>query len=57
MARALRVPRSLFTTRVAKASPSQSSQMIRMFFVTWRARSNTGSRSWTLDSRLSVMRM
>src|SRR3989304_6085941 len=45
MPMALIVPRSLFTTRVASASPSQSSQMITRFLVTWGGRSRTGRRS------------
>ncbi len=56
-ARALMVPRSLLTTRVARASPSQSSQMMTRFLDTWSARSRAGRKSLTPESFLSVMRM
>ena len=44
-ARTLIVPRSLFTTSVASASPSTSSQMITKFFVTCSTFSSTGRMS------------
>ena len=56
-ASALMLPRSLLTTRVASASPSTSSAMMTMFFVTWSTRSSTGSRSCTDEIFLSVIRM
>ncbi len=52
------MPRSLFTTRVASASPSTSSAMMRTSFLpVWSAFSSAGSMSWTDEIFLSVMRM
>ena len=41
----LSVPRSLFTTRVASASPSTSSAITKTFLLVWRTFSRTGRRS------------
>ena len=43
----LKVPRILFTTRVASASPSTSSAMISSGFPDWVTFSSSGSRSFT----------
>ena len=51
------VPLSLFTTSVARASPSTSSAMIRTGLPSWTAFSSAGSMSWMLEIFLSVMRM
>jgi hypothetical protein len=51
------VPRSLLTARVARASPSQSSQMIRKFLLTWRSLSRSGRMSATAEIYLSVSRI
>ena len=56
-ARMLIVPRSLFTTSVASASPSTSSQMITMSFVTCRTFSSSGRISCTAEIFLSVITM
>ena len=53
---ALMVPRSLFTTNVASASPSQSSQTMTKFFVTWSTSSRIGRMSPTAEIFLSVIR-
>ena len=56
IARTLRVPRSLLTTKVARASPSTSSAMITTFFLpTWSSFSKAGSISATAEIFLSVM--
>ena len=46
-AAAWKVPRILFTTRVANASPSMSSAMISRGFPACTTFSMIGSRSWT----------
>ena len=51
------VPRSLFTTSVASASPSTSSAMISIGLPCRTAFSSAGSMSWTLEIFLSVIRM
>ena len=56
-ARTETVPRSLFTTSVASASPSTSSAMISVGLPCWTAFSSAGSMSWTLEIFLSVIRM
>ncbi len=56
-ANTLTVPRSLLTTKVAKASPSISSEMMTRFLVTCKAFSSTGKISWIALIFLSVMRM
>ena len=49
----LNVPRSLFTTSVASASPSISSAIITTDLPVWTTFSNRGSRSFILDIFLS----
>ena len=56
-ARTETVPRSLFTTSVARASPSMSSAMISIGRPCWTAFSRPGRRSGTALIFLSVMRM
>ena len=56
-ARRLKAPRSLLTTRVARASPSMSSAMMTKFLVTLIADSRKGRRSAMAEIFLSVMRM
>jgi len=51
------VPRSLFTTRVARASPSTSSATIRSCLPCWMTFSSTGRRSWTAPIFWLAMRM
>ncbi len=51
------VPRSLFTTSVASASPSTSSAMMTIGLPCPTASSSAGSMSLTLEIFLSVMRM
>ena len=51
------VPLSLFTTSVARASPSTSSLMISVGLPCWTAFSSAGSMSWMLEIFLSVIRM
>ena len=54
----LTMPRSLFTTSVASASPSTSSAMMRRSFLpVWSAFSSAGSMSAMAEIFLSVMRM
>ena len=43
----VKVPRSLLTIRVARASPSTSSATIRSGLPAWMTRSSTGRTSWT----------
>jgi hypothetical protein len=52
-----RVPRSLFTTRVASASPSMSSAMMSNGLPVWATFSRTGSRSFMAEIFLSWIRM
>jgi hypothetical protein len=51
------VPRSLFTTSVASASPSTSSAMMRSCFWLFAIASRTGSRSFMFEIFFSLMRM
>ncbi len=51
------VPRSLFTTRVASASPSMSSATMSRFLETWRIFSSAGRISETAEIFLSVIRI
>jgi hypothetical protein len=46
-------PLSLFTTKVARASPSTSSAMINKGFPDWATGSNTGSKSFITEIFLS----
>jgi hypothetical protein len=55
-AETLMVPRSLFTTSVASASPSTSSAMIRSGLPDWAAFSSSGSRSFMAEIFLSWIR-
>ena len=52
-----KVPRSLLTTKVARASPSISSAIITTFLPICSTFSKAGNRSLTADTFLSVMRM
>ena len=54
-ARMFKVPRSLFTTKVASASPSTSSATITRFLVTCKILSKEGSNSLTAVIFLSVI--
>jgi len=56
-AQMLRTPRSLFTTRVARASPSMSSAMTRSGFPTWDTFSRMGMMSLMDATFLSWIRM
>ena len=57
-ANALKVPRSLLTTKVAKASPSISSAIITIFFLPACARASSKGRiSWMLEIFLSVIKI
>ena len=56
-ATACSVPRSLFTTSVASASPSTSSAMTSRGLLTCAMRSSAGRRSLTALIFLSVIRM
>ena len=51
------MPRSLFTTSVASASPSMSSAMIRSGRPSWTAFSSAGRMSATAEIFLSVTRI
>ncbi len=51
------VPRRRFTTRVASASPSMSSAMIRSGFCARAIDSRTGTRSFMLVIFFSLIRM
>jgi len=51
------VPRSLFTTSVARASPSMSSATMTRFLLTCTSFSSTGRMSVIAEIFLSVMRM
>ena len=51
------VPRSLFTTSVARASPSTSSAMISSGFWTWTTFSSSGRMSAIAEILRSVTRM
>jgi len=53
----VKVPRSLLTTRVARASPSTSSAMIISLRPAWTIFSRTGRISWILEIFLSVIRI
>ena len=55
--RIFNVPRNLFTTRVAKASPSISSAIITTFLVTFNMFSKAGKISATAETFLSVIRI
>ncbi len=50
-------PRSLFTTRVASASPSISSAMIKSGRAVWTTSSSSGSSGCRPDSFFSWIRM
>ena len=52
-----RVPRSLLTIRVDRASPSTSSAMTSSFLPDCTTCSRMGSSSWMLDTFLSVIRI
>ena len=52
-----RVPRSLLTTSVARASPSTSSAMMTSGLPILATDSSTGSRSFMLEIFFSLMRM
>ena len=52
-----RVPRSLLTTSVARASPSTSSAMIRSGLPDWATCSSSGSMSFMMLSFFSWIRM
>ena len=56
-ATALKVPRSLLTMIVARASPSRSSAMIKSGLLIWTTFSKIGSRSATAETLRSVIRM
>ena len=53
----LSVPRSLLTTRVARASPSMSSEMISRGLLILATCSSTGSMSFMLEIFFSTMRI
>ena len=52
-----RPPRSLLTTKVASASPSMSSAMMRSGLPVWTTASSTGSIGWSEESFFSWMRI
>ena len=56
-AKRLKAPRSLLTTRVARASPSISSAIMTIFLVTLTTPSKNGSRSAIADTFLSVIKI
>ena len=56
-ASALNVPRSLLTTKVARASPSTSSAITTTFLVICKIFSKAGSKSDTAESFLSVTKI
>ena len=57
MQHTFRVPRSLFTSRVDRASPSTSSATMSSFLPVCTTCSSRGSRSWMEEIFLSVSRM